>query len=263
MNASVGIVVICRNNLEGVKQTIDSIRAQSSPADRVVIVDGNSTDGTTEWFATAGLPAYFDYASEPDAGIYDALNKGVERVGCDLILFTNGGDRLAQPDVLAVIRESFADHGWKWAYGDTRVEDTHGVYYGKNVLKYFARIRFLLGVTAVPHQGVIISQRLVDEIGGFRLDLGVSADQEHLLRAWMRSEPHYLDREIAIFDPFGVSSESDATAFASQMRSHRALNRVKVGGSALSDIVAYYTARTLLSARHCVNQVLRRRKASV
>lgn len=97
------IITVCRNNLEGLKRTWQSISQQTSRHDfEWVVVDGASTDATPEY-----LHAHNDeidrWVSEPDAGIYNAMNKGVRMASADYLLFLNSGDILHNDRVIEQI----------------------------------------------------------------------------------------------------------------------------------------------------------------
>ncbi len=97
------VVTIARNNLDGLRRTRESLLAQSNRDWQWVIVDGASTDGSAEvamsWAAPNVTPV-----SEPDRGIYDAMNKGLRLAAGDYLLMMNSGDRFAAADVLDELR---------------------------------------------------------------------------------------------------------------------------------------------------------------
>lgn len=246
---SIGLVSICFNNKDGLRRTLASVENQTLlPAD-MLIVDGASNDGTAEWLSQTHLPGFARFISEPDEGIYDALNKGIRESRADLIMFTNSGDQLADQTVLEAIADSYAEHRWDWAYGDALEMDVRDVYHGRNRLRTLPYLRFRSGITAVPHQAVVMSRQLLQRIGAFRLDIGQSADQEHVLRAWLDSSPHYLGFDVAKFDPDGVSSQLEVGAFPRQMRSHRALNKTRFAGNRSVDSLVFAVALTLVRLR--------------
>lgn len=92
------IITICRNNLEGLKATYQSIINQESRDYQWVVVDGNSQDGTKEWLSSlSGI----EWISENDEGIYDAMNKGISMANGKFMIFMNSGDCFASADVLS------------------------------------------------------------------------------------------------------------------------------------------------------------------
>lgn len=86
----ISIITVCRNNLPGLKHTFESIRNQKFLDFEWIIIDGNSNDGTKEYLNALNYPKF--YLSEPDTGIYDAMNKGLKFVNGDYIVYMNSGD---------------------------------------------------------------------------------------------------------------------------------------------------------------------------
>ena len=90
------VVTVCRNALADLKSTVESVLAQKAKG-RItiehVVVDGASTDGTPEWLAAQQAAGNIErYVSEPDAGIYDAMNKGINLARGHVLAFLNAGD---------------------------------------------------------------------------------------------------------------------------------------------------------------------------
>lgn len=96
-----GIVTVCLNDLAGLVKTCESIRRQTFNDYRWLVVDGASTDGTVDWLARCDVPD-FRYISEKDAGLYHAMNRGIEvlRNEVEYIIFLNSGDYFHGADVL-------------------------------------------------------------------------------------------------------------------------------------------------------------------
>jgi glycosyltransferase involved in cell wall biosynthesis len=92
--STISVVTVTYNNAQGLKQTLESLAALSVPPLEVLVIDGGSTDATAEVISefSARLPIRFQ--SEPDRGIYDAMNKGLGLVRGELIHYLNGGDRV-------------------------------------------------------------------------------------------------------------------------------------------------------------------------
>lgn len=218
--ARLRLVTICRNDMEGLRRTLASVDVQTIPPFEHVVLDGASTDGTAEWLARSEHPSWRRVTSEADAGIYDAMNKGLGG-DWDLVMFLNSGDLLANRETLAGVLASWHEHGWRWTYGRSRMVHGDGSLRRVHDLHFLARLRFLAGVRSIPHQATVLSRSLVDEIGLHRLDVGISADQEYLLRCWRLVPPHRMSSTIAVCDVGGLSAQQPPGAFARQMAAHR------------------------------------------
>lgn len=99
----ISIITICRNDLVGLRRTIASVAAQTSPNFEQIVVDGASIDGTLGFLRSEAAFPWLRWTSEPDRGIYDALNKGLGWATGDFVLFLNSGDTLYSPDILATV----------------------------------------------------------------------------------------------------------------------------------------------------------------
>jgi putative colanic acid biosynthesis glycosyltransferase len=118
MTLAFTIITVTLNNQIGLIKTAQSIHAQTASYEWIVI-DGGSSDGTLDWLGKSDA----QWISEPDQGIYDAMNKGIARARGDYLLFLNAGDYLAGPDVLAkLIQKIDSAHRPDFIYGDSLEE---------------------------------------------------------------------------------------------------------------------------------------------
>ena len=113
------IITICRNNIQELEQTHRSILKQANNRYEWIVIDGNSSDGTRDW-----LEKNLDrklWISEPDKGIYDAMNKGVALARGDYLIFMNSGDEFYNDKVLEKVENSIGEAGEKpvFIYGDS------------------------------------------------------------------------------------------------------------------------------------------------
>lgn len=111
------IITVCYNNLEGLLRTCNSVVEQTVRSQfEWIVIDGASTDGTPKWLTEHD--AEIDrWISEPDTGIYNAMNKGVRIASGDYMLFLNSGDELNGADIVAKCLPYF-DGSTDFIYGD-------------------------------------------------------------------------------------------------------------------------------------------------
>lgn len=102
------IVTIAYNDLPGLTRTAASLEAQTCRDFRWIVIDGGSTDGSREWLMSS--PLVHSYISERDGGIYDAMQKGLQRCETDYLVFLNSGDELAGPTVLTDVLPLLSGH---------------------------------------------------------------------------------------------------------------------------------------------------------
>lgn len=115
----ISVVTVCYNCHEVVEHTICNVLKQTYPNMEYIVIDGGSTDGTQEIVKRyADRLAY--WVSEPDHGIYDAMNKGIEAATGDWIIFRNAGDYFFEPTTIADVFDWYEDHGEALIVGGMR-----------------------------------------------------------------------------------------------------------------------------------------------
>lgn len=129
MKAKISVITISYNCKDAIEKTIRSVLGQNYDNTEYVIIDGNSTDGTTDV-----IEKYRDqidyYVSEKDRGIYDAMNKGIAAATGDWVIFMNAGDFFAEKDVLQKVSD-LIDEDSVVVYGDIIIQCSGYYYIGK------------------------------------------------------------------------------------------------------------------------------------
>ncbi|MEZ5194855.1 MAG: glycosyltransferase family 2 protein [Bacteroidales bacterium] len=111
------VITICRNNLKELKTTYQSLLDQSTVDYQWIVIDGLSSDGTKEWLTEIQAAQWI---SEKDDGIYDAMNKGIDRADGDYLIFMNSGDSFASIDVLKKSKKEIESRNHPvFVYGDS------------------------------------------------------------------------------------------------------------------------------------------------
>ena len=178
----VTLITVCRNVAPVIAKTLDSVLAQVHPRIEVIVIDGASTDGTVD--ILNGYRHRIDVLlSEPDKGIYDAMNKGLERATGDVIGFVNAGDLLMDPEVIGAVVDAFERSGADAVYGDIIMVDEADITQVKRTWKSgaYSRSNFSNGWMP-PHVATFIRRSAYDAHGHFNTDLRIAADYEILFR---------------------------------------------------------------------------------
>lgn len=230
------IVTITRNNLEGLKITTDSIRHQSCRDYEWIVVDGNSADGTCAYLAECGLPLCC--ISEPDEGIYDAMNKGIERAKGEYLLFLNAGDALSDMDILATIARAAAAEQPDFIYGDAL--ETDGRYKKASEHRHIGRGMF------THHQAMLYKRGTLD---GLRYDASYKIAGDYAFtHAFLKRAGRiaYIPAALCIFETGGISQRRMGLGRIEQYKARR-----KAGYAMLENLCVYalQTASAFLKRR--------------
>ncbi len=225
------VVTITRNNLEGLRRTLDSLRTQDFRDVQHVIIDGASTDGSVEWLRTADVFDETVVVSEPDRGVYDAMNKGAALATGALLTFLNAGDAYAHPHVLSQAWESQRQRGWLWGFGLKRVVSSGGSPVRPvRSIRYSLR-RHALGLIEIPHQATFMRKDFFESLGGFSERFPLAGDTDLLLRAGRMAPPEVWDSVDVVYEEGGISHQR---VLRSTYERH--LVRLTIPGAALHPI---------------------------
>ena len=209
------IITINRNNAAGLEKTLQSVASQSFKEFEYIIVDGNSTDGSVEMIKKYEPQfAHLKWVSEPDAGIYNAMNKGIRMALGDYIQILNSGDCLAADDVTERMLAALADLGEpSILYGnmvkcfpDGRRYVDNG--YGGQEVTF---LLFYLGT--LNHDPTYIRRDLFDKYGYYDESLKIVSDWKWFMQAIIEGgeEPKYVDINVTLFDMTGISESNAET----------------------------------------------------
>lgn len=197
------IITVTRNNLAGLKKTAESVAAQTVTDYEWVVIDGASDDGTREYLQDAAATYW---SSEPDQGIYDAMNKGLARAKGDHLIFLNAGDIFADSHTL----ETIARHaGADFIYGDAR-EDHH---YKRG--RSHKRLKYGM---FTHHQAMAYRRTTIENLR-YDTSYKIAADYKFTIEALKKSETiSYIPQELCVFESGGVSQINPARGRREQQR---------------------------------------------
>lgn len=206
----ISIITVAFNKVKDLERTIQSVVTQRYTTAEFIVVDGGSTDGSPEI-----LKAYDDsldyWVSEPDSGIYDAINKACKLIRGDWMLFLGAGDTLHDDSVLERIAEVLkdVDQSTEIVYGRVCLQSESGVP-SKVWNKPWTEMNGLweTGRPILPqHQGVFHRKRIVSGIAPFDTSYRIAADSKLLLSSIKRVEPLFADVVVTDIQLGGVSTD--------------------------------------------------------
>lgn len=118
----ISIVTVCYNSAETIEACLSSVARQDYPTIEHIIVDGGSTDGTLDVVDIYRSQKISNVISEPDDGIYDAMNKGFSAATGEIVAFLNSDDYYIENSLLSEVVENFSDDV-SFVYGNVRIVD--------------------------------------------------------------------------------------------------------------------------------------------
>lgn len=177
----VSLITATYNSEKTLASCLDSVANQSYRDIEHIVIDGLSTDDTVA--LAQRYPHVTKILSEQDAGIYDAMNKGLALASGDIVGIINSDDFYAADDVIAQVVQVFKEHQCGALYADLDYVDP--VDTAKVVRRWrsgsYARSKFLWGWMP-PHPTFFVKKEYYDSLGAFNLDMGSAADYELMLR---------------------------------------------------------------------------------
>jgi glycosyltransferase involved in cell wall biosynthesis len=213
MNSKISIITINLNNKNGLYKTIESVLDQSFSQIEFLIIDGESTDGSVE-ILKQNSAAVNLWVSEPDSGIYNAMNKGIQKATGEYCLFLNSGDRLISPDILEKVSGSLK--GEEIIYGDGIVEKTDGSETHFKVPEILTLDYFYF--KSLFHPSTFIKRDLFNKYGFYNECYKVISDWEFFLKVIMVHNVSYkhLPYTISIAEDGGISRNVSNTDLIDQ-----------------------------------------------
>jgi glycosyltransferase involved in cell wall biosynthesis len=202
MKSFLSIITINYNNSIGLERTIQSIIPQTFKDFEYLVIDGDSTDSSLE-VIRKNIAAIHYSISEPDTGIYNAMNKGIKASKGDYLLFMNSGDILNGTTAL----EDFISHkdfGGDIIYGDYQFENGEKIFPDQLSPLFFVR-------TSLPHQSTFFKREVFDEMGMYEEHYTLVSDRSFYIKCFLSKRfifkhiPYYL----SIYDLSGISNNPE------------------------------------------------------
>lgn len=201
----ISIITVNKNHVSGLKRTIESVLMQTSKEYEYIVIDGASADGSAE--LKKEYPQIDRFISEPDSGIYNAMNKGIKLAHGMYCLFLNSGDMLFHKDVLTDVIKKLNECG-----GVTDILSCRLMLPGND--SYFPRknydiLHFQPG--CIPHQATLIRRELFKEIGFYREDYRLISDFIFFFKALCLKKVRFQTADIPFcsYEMNGLSTDRE------------------------------------------------------
>lgn len=193
--SKVSVITVVYNDYRNIKKTIDNVAKQTYDNIEYIIVDGNSTDGTKD-IIKENEKYITKWISEPDKGLYDAMNKGVQLATGDWIIFRNCGDYFYHPSVIEDVFRFYQDNGEDFILCDIRYFKDYGYKdFKPNILNHH-----YFDAMPVNHPSTFI-RRTTQLKYPFRLRYKNSADYCFFIEAFEKGAKYkYIPLILSLFD---------------------------------------------------------------
>lgn len=199
MNPQISVIIVTFNSVKYLKGAIESFLKQDYANKELVIIDGGSKDGTVDIIKQYEKQIGY-WCSEPDKGIYDAMNKGWRRASGEYMLYLGCDDRLLDGALSALGDKA---NGADLVFGDVKCLHAGGVVRERVTTTDFDVIR---KHAIFSHQSLIMKRSVFEKYNGFDCSYRVLADYHLILRAYLGgAKMQYVHQFISLFNMGGVS----------------------------------------------------------
>jgi glycosyltransferase involved in cell wall biosynthesis len=204
----ISVITVCYNSQATIERSIQSVVDQQWSEVEHIVIDGGSTDGTLE-ILERFRPHLTSLVSEPDKGIYDAMNKGLARASGEVVCFLNADDQYADPTVLTEVAQQMRTHKL-----DALVADVGFFKAGEptRMIRRYRSDRFspqkLAWGWMPAHPGFFLKREVAQRVGLFKTDYRIAGDYEFVVRAFHGHKLRYrhLPRVLVNMQAGGASN---------------------------------------------------------
>ena len=217
------VITVCYNAVDQIEATLMSVISQSYDNIEYIVIDGGSTDGTPEVIEKYNVHLSF-YVSEPDNGIYHAMNKGIKRATGDYINFLNVGDVFCDSQVVDRVSDFVALNQFDIVYGDMVSRYSFG-----NRIVHAGPLSKISYDMVFSHQSTFVRADILHQ-RNFNLEYRLAADYDFLVWAYSNGCTFgYLAIPVASIDAIGGATHDNF------VKSRRECFRIQVrnGGNAV------------------------------
>ena len=242
----ISIITVSYNSSQTIRDTFESVLSQSYPDIEYIVVDGNSKDSTIEIIKEYELKfeGRMHWLSEPDKGLYDAMNKGIRMATGEIVGIINSDDFYHRNDIISEIAKAFEEYNAQAIFADVRfvnpsnLNKTVRYYRSKN----FSPKRFRFGFMP-PHPTFFTYRKNFELYGYYKTDYKIAADYELLIRFLYKNRLSYK------YLPLDVMKMRTGGASTASIKSNVILNKEIVRACRENGI---YTNMAILMLKYIV-----------
>jgi glycosyltransferase involved in cell wall biosynthesis len=209
-NPKISIITVSYNSQSTIKHTIDSVSSQTYKNIEYILIDGASNDWTLD-ILDFKKDEIDNFVSEADAGIYDAMNKGIKAANGDIIGILNSDDFYYNQDVLSKIAKVFEETNCDCLYGDLVFVNKGDT---RKIVRYWKSGKFEKNLMTkgwmLPHPTFFVKKEIYQKHGLYNTNLKSAADYEMILRL-LHKEKIIVEYIPEILIKMRVGGESNAS----------------------------------------------------
>ena len=230
----ISVVTAVFNGERTIAQAVESVLSQNYPAIESVVIDGASRDATLS-ILEPYRPRLGKLISEPDEGIYDALNKGIRHATGDVVGFLHADDLFEDEGVLAKVAAAFEDPNIDAVYGDLVYVRHDNV---GQIIRYWKSGSYDQAALArgwmPPHPTFYVRRTVYERLGGFDPRYQIAADYDTVLRflAVNKIRAAYIPEVLVRMRTGGISNRSLRTILRKSREDYEVIRRNRLGGIA-------------------------------
>jgi glycosyltransferase involved in cell wall biosynthesis len=214
------VIIPTLNAVTTIQKTLDSIADQTLKNLEIIVVDGQSVDGTLDILKTAAKQdERISFQSGKDKGIYDALNKGLTLCRGDWVCFLGAGDVFHSDNTLSELNMDGYFHQKRVFYGNVIIVGYVSWARDKVVYDGEFDLSKLLHHN-ICHQAIFYPKSVIHNMGFYNTKYPVNGDWDYNLRCWAKEPFLYVDKKIARFSGGGISSSNKDVVFIADFPSN-------------------------------------------
>ena len=228
----ISVITVTYNSAATIVESLRSVAAQIHPDIEHIIIDGGSTDATLRLIEAHGQHVA-RVVSEPDDGIYDAMNKGFRLATGELVGCLNSDDDFTTPDILADVARLATERGADAVYGDVIHIDPARA---NQLVRYWSAGSYALSKVRLgwmpPHPTLYVRRAVIERIGAFDAALRIAGDYEFMLKLFKQPglKVAYLPKVMVSMRVGGASQRSFGALVRKSCEDLVALRRHRMGG---------------------------------
>lgn len=242
------VITATKNNAPSIGDTIASVMQQTHADIDYIIIDGNSNDGSPEIISRwqHRYPDKIRVVSEPDSGVYQAINKGIAMAEGEIIGTLHGNDRFSSPRILEQVADTMENTDAGILYGDIHyVSPCTGKTTRRYSAKDFTPKMLKMGI-APPHPSLYVRKEVFSRFGTYKEDFLIGADFDMFIRLMLVNnvKSAYLPVDMVTMTNGGLSTRLYHRIFTNNREKFRALKENSVPISRFSLLKRYlYTPK--------------------